>query len=70
MNQQEIDYIAQTLMQILDNDNIIRKQGEEKLLQIKSQEPDKYAAYLVSILQQRKSVTICKARSLTYFPFL
>jgi hypothetical protein len=36
MNQQEIDYIAQTLMQILDNDNIVRKQGEDKLLQIKS----------------------------------
>lgn len=50
MNQQEIDYIGQTLTEILNNDNNIRKQGEEKLLAIKNQEPDKYACYLVAIL--------------------
>jgi hypothetical protein len=54
MNQQEIDYIGQTLTEILNNDNNIRKQGEEKLLAIKNQEPDKYACYLVAILALRK----------------
>ena len=54
MNQQEIDYIGLILTEILNNDNIVRKQGEEKLLTIKSQEPDKYACYLVAILGNRK----------------
>lgn len=54
MNQQELDYIGQTLLEILNNDNVIRKQGEDKLLAIKSQEPDKYACYLVAILGLRK----------------
>ena len=54
LNQAEIDYIGQTLTEILNNDNIIRKQGEDKLLQIKQQEPEKYACYLVTILSLRK----------------
>lgn len=54
MNQQELDYIGQTLNEILNNDNLIRKQGEDKLLQIKSSEPDKYACYIVAILGNRK----------------
>lgn len=54
MNQQELDYIGQTLLEILSNDNAIRKQGEDKLLAIKSQEPDKYACYLVAVLAHRK----------------
>jgi hypothetical protein len=50
MNQQELQelqYIGQTLTEILSNDNIVRKAGEEKLLQVKSGEPNKYACYLV-----------------------
>ena len=54
MNDQEILYIGQTLTEILDNDNLVRKAGEEKLLAIKSQEPDKYACYLVAILLSGK----------------
>lgn len=54
MNQQELDYIGQTLLEILNNDNNIRKQGEAKLLAIKSSEPEKYACYLVAILGHRK----------------
>ncbi len=50
MNQQELEYIGQTLTEILSNDNLVRKAGEDKLLQIKSAEPNKYACYLVSIL--------------------
>jgi hypothetical protein len=54
MNQQEIEYLGQTLLEILSNDNNVRKSGEDKLLQIKSQEPDKYACYIVTILSMRK----------------
>jgi len=54
MNQQELSYLAQTLQDILNNDNIVRKQGEEKLNAIKSGEPDKYACYLVTIIQSGK----------------
>lgn len=54
MNQEELNYIGLTLAEILNNDNIIRKQGEEKLLSIKSSEPEKYACYLVAILSNRK----------------
>ena len=54
MNQQEIVYVAQTLTQILDNNNEVRKAGEEKLNAIKLQEPDKYACYLVTMVQHRK----------------
>lgn len=50
MNAQELVYIASTLQEILSNDNNIRKQGEEKLNAIKSQEPEKYACYLVAVL--------------------
>ena len=52
MNTQELQYIGQTLTEILSNDNNTRKAGEDKLLSIKSAEPDKYACYLVSIIQQ------------------
>lgn len=54
MNQQELDYVGQTLLEILNNDNAVRKQGEAKLLAIKSGEPEKYACYLVAILGHRK----------------
>ncbi len=36
MNTQEIEYLASTLKEILNSDNTIRKQGEEKLNTIKS----------------------------------
>lgn len=52
MNEQEILYIGQTLTEILSNENTVRKAGEEKLLAIKQAEPNKYACYLVSIMQQ------------------
>lgn len=58
MNQQELDYMGQTLLEILNNDNIIRKQGESKLIAIKSGEPEKYACYLVAILGHRKYTEI------------
>lgn len=54
MNLQELQYIGQTLLEILSPDNELRKAAEEKLNVIKSQEPDKYAVYLVGILQQGK----------------
>jgi len=54
MNQQEFDFIASALTQILNNDNEVRKQGEQNLLVIKSQQPDKYACYLVAILSDGK----------------
>jgi hypothetical protein len=54
MNTSELQYIGQTLTEILSNDNNTRKAGEDKLLSIKSAEPDKYACYLVSIIQQGK----------------
>ncbi len=54
MNTQELQYLGQTLSEILNANNDIRKQGEEKLNQIKSQEPDKYACYLTAIIAQRK----------------
>jgi hypothetical protein len=50
MNQQELEFIAASLTQILNNDNVVRKQGEDNLLAIKSQQPDKYACYLVAIM--------------------
>jgi len=50
MNATELQYIGQTLTEILSNDNNIRKAGEDKLIAIKSAEPDKYACYLVSII--------------------
>ena len=54
MNQSELQHIGQTLTEILSNDNNVRKAGEANLAAIKQQEPDKYACYLVAILQQRK----------------
>lgn len=54
MNQEELNYIGVTLAEILNNDNLIRKHGEEKLLAIKGSEPEKYACYLVAILSNRK----------------
>lgn len=55
MNQEELQHIGLTLTQILSNDNNVRKAGESNLVAIKQQEPDKYACYLVAILQQGKS---------------
>jgi len=63
MNQDELQHIGLTLTQILSNDNNVRKAGESNLVNIKQQEPDKYACYLVAILQQRK----CLLNSLTIF---
>jgi hypothetical protein len=54
MNQQELVYLASTLQEILSNDNNVRKAGEEKLNAIKSGEPDKYACYLVALIQSSK----------------
>ena len=56
MDQQELEYIGITLNEILNNDNNVRKQGEEKLVAIKSQHLDKYACYLVSVLGLRKYI--------------
>lgn len=36
MDAQELQYIGQTLTEILSNDNAIRKAGEDKLIAIKS----------------------------------
>jgi hypothetical protein len=63
MNQDELQHIGLILTQILSNDNNVRKAGEGNLVNIKQQEPDKYACYLVAILQQRK----CLLNSLTIF---
>ena len=56
MNQYELQHIGQTLSEILSNDNNVRKNGEANLSAIKQQEPEKYACYLVAILQQRKYI--------------
>lgn len=54
MNAQELSYLAQTLGEILSNDNAVRKAAEDKLNAIKAGEPDKYACYLVAISQSGK----------------
>lgn len=54
MNTQELGYLVSTLGEILSNDNTVRKAAEDKLNAIKSGEPDKYACYLVTILQSGK----------------
>ena len=62
MNQQELSYLAATLQEILSNENSVRKAGEEKLNQIKSQEPDKYACYLIALMQLRKLLFVHKQK--------
>ena len=54
MNQQEIEQVGISLTKILNNNNDVRKQGEDELLVLKSTQPDKYAAYLVAILSLGK----------------
>jgi hypothetical protein len=42
--------VATALQEILNNDKAVREGGEEKLKQIKSGDPNKYAKYLVVAL--------------------
>jgi importin-5 len=50
--------IGQLLSEILQNDNTIRKSAEDKLNAAKSQDPDRYACYLVSVLSPECNFTI------------
>lgn len=68
MNVEELQYIGQALTEILNSDKAIRESGEEKLKNIKSQEPDKYACYLVGVLEHRKSLLIFILNILSRFP--
>ena len=52
MNIEELQFIAGALTEVLNTDKAIRQGGEEKLKQVKSQSPDKYACYLVQALSQ------------------
>ena len=54
MNQEELLCMGQALTEILDNNNHVRKSGEEKLNQMKSFDIDKYAGYLTAILTSGK----------------
>ena len=42
--------IGQILSEILQNDNNVRKAAEEKLSAAKKSDPDRYACYLISVL--------------------
>ena len=53
MNIEEIQYMGLALQEILNSDKQTRDNGEEKLKNIKLTEPNKYACYLVSILQSK-----------------
>ena len=50
MNQEELLYVGSVLGEVLDNNNHVRKQGEQKLNQLKATDIDKYAGYLVLII--------------------
>ena len=50
--------MGQALTEILDNNNHVRKSGEEKLNQMKSFDIDKYAGYLTAILTSGKLYNI------------
>lgn len=54
MNAEGLVYVGQSLKEILDNNNEVRKAGESKLNQIKSTQAGLYACYLVLVLNTRK----------------
>ena len=70
MNVEELKYISNALVDILKADKATRESGEEKLKQIKASQPDKYACYLVSILQQGKSSDKFSLKHLTSLSFI
>ena len=51
MNAEELKLVGETLSQILLNDNVARKEAETKLTDLRNNQSDKYAVYMVSIIQ-------------------
>ena len=64
INEQDIASISAILQQILANDNVQRKQAEEQLNTAKSNETDKYACLMCTILDPQTAGVSMEAKSL------